>query len=90
MRQDPNPLDETTIQITDIPGEASYLAYNNIPLDYRREDTGYVVAYAPRTAEVTNLIREFHGNPEIKVLDFLAVQRRERGKMLDLRNRRGL
>lgn len=80
--------DQTIIAITDIPGEGTYLAYKGVALEYHQEESGYVVARAPRTPEVMNLLSEFHANPHVKLLDFLTVQRRERGKMLDLRNGR--
>ncbi len=47
--------------------------------------TGGVVGYAPATDEVYRLMAEYQSGSTVQLLDFLAFQRRIRGRLPDLR-----
>ncbi len=49
-------------------------------------EAGRVLWFAPGTEEVHRLLRDYHRNAEIGVLDFVRALRRTRRRMLDLRD----
>jgi hypothetical protein len=73
------------IRIQDLTGIAPWLDQNGIPIDLEKEENGRVVGYAPATEEVYRLMAEYQAGPMVQLLDFLAFQRRLRGRFLDLR-----
>jgi hypothetical protein len=73
------------IRIQDLTGVAPWLDKNGIPIDLEKEADGRVVGYAPATDEVYRLMAEYQAGPMVQLLDFLAFQRRLRGRLLDLR-----
>lgn len=73
------------ITILDIPGLAAFLVFRGVTVTYHRQPNGRVVAHAPALPATYQLLAEFQGCPTVPLGEFLAVQRRERGKMLDLR-----
>lgn len=76
----------TCITLKDIPGIVSFLVSQGVSVEYRREPGGRVIAEVQGTEEVYRLLAEFQTNPTVNLLDFLEVQKRERGKMMDLRD----
>jgi hypothetical protein len=76
------------IRIIDLTGIAPWLDKNGIPIDLEKEDSGRVVGYALATDEVYRLMAEYQAGPMVQLLDFLAFQRRLRGRLLDLRDGR--
>jgi len=73
------------IRIQDLTGIAPWLGKNGIPIDLEKEEDGRVVGYAPATPEVYALMAEYQAGPMVQLLDFLAFQRRLRGRLLDIR-----
>lgn len=75
-----------TFTITDITGSVTFLEYNGIRCQLIRQANGRVVAQIEASNEVYRLLAEFQSNPSLPIGDFLSVQRRLRGAMLDLRD----
>lgn len=78
-----------TITINDLTGLGPFLERHNIEIILKKEDSGRVVGVVEASPETYRLMGEFQSNPEIRLLDFLADQRRLRGRMLDMRDGRG-
>lgn len=87
MNTDPFKIPEPPkkIRVQDLTGIGPWLEKNRIPIELEREDDGRVVGYAPATDEVYRLMAEYQAGPMVQLLDFLAFQRRIRGRLLDLR-----
>jgi hypothetical protein len=81
--------DHHKIRIQDLTGIAPWLEQHDIEVDLEREPSGRVVGFVSATAEVYQLMAEYQAGPTVQLLDFLAVQRRMRGRLLDLRNSSG-
>jgi hypothetical protein len=75
-----------TITLKDIPGVVTFLSWKGISFEFRKDSAGRVVAVVDATPEIYHLMGEFQSNPEVPLTDFLNVQRRIRGQMLDLRD----
>ena len=73
------------LRIKDLTGVAPWLEKNGIPIELEKEDSGRLVGYAPATPEVFRLMAEFQSGPTVDISDFLAFQRRLRGRLLDIR-----
>jgi len=78
-----------TIILPDITGAVAFLHYKGINSIFKTQNNGRVVAEAPATPEVYQLLAEFQANPVVPLMEFLASQRRVRGLMLDLRDGNG-
>jgi hypothetical protein len=74
------------IRIHDLTGLAPWLETHDIEIELEREPSGRVVGFVPATDEVYHLMAEYQAGPTVQLLDFLAVQRRMRGRLLDLRD----
>jgi hypothetical protein len=79
---------KTTLIINDITGAATFLAFNGIEPRLVRQKDGRVVAEIDVSTEAYRLLGEFQTNPVLPIGDFLQVQRRLRGRMLDKRDER--
>ena len=78
-----------TTRIQDLTGVAPWLEQHDITVKLEKEPGGRVVGFAPATNEVYRLLAEYQAGPTVDILDFLAFQRRLRGRMLDLRDGAG-
>jgi hypothetical protein len=76
----------TKIPIHDIPGLGAFLEHRKIHVNLKRQDNGRVIGEVPAIDKVYRLMGEFQSNPSVLLLDYLADQRRLRGRMLDLRD----
>ena len=77
------------IRFNDLTGLGPWFEKHNIPVELQREDSGRVVGEVEATDEAYRLMAEYQGNPSVNLLDFLAVQRRLRGRLLDVRDGNG-
>ena len=77
--------DPRKIRIQDLTGIAPWIEQHNIEVTLEREASGRVVGYAPATPETFRLMAEYQAGPMVQLLDFLAIQRRIRGRLLDIR-----
>ena len=73
------------IRIQDLSGLGPWLEKQGITIDLEKEETGRVIGFAPATPEIYHLMAEYQAGPTVQLLDFLAFQRRLRGRLLDLR-----
>ena len=64
---------------------AAFLEYRGIELTLTKQGTR-VVFEVPTTDEAYRALAEYQTNPDIPLLDFVAVLRRLRGRMLDERD----
>jgi hypothetical protein len=67
---------------------AAFLEYNHIELNLTKQGTR-VVFEAPATEETYKLLREYQDNNLIPLLDYVAVLRRLRARMLEARDGNG-
>ncbi|MBA4417407.1 MAG: hypothetical protein C0392_05805 [Syntrophus sp. (in: bacteria)] len=84
-----NPTYQERITLTDLTGAAPWLEMHGIPVELERTSTGKVVGYVPATNEVYRLLGELQTGPKVDLNEFMGIQRRIRGKMLDLRDGNG-
>jgi len=75
-----------TIKFNDLTGLGPWLESHGIPVDLQKEASGRVIGEVDATDEVFRLMVDYQANPVVHVLDFLAYQRRLRGRLLDARN----
>lgn len=78
-----------TITIHDLTGLGPFLERHDVEITLKKEVSGRVVGVLEASPEAYRLMGEFQSNPEIRLLDFLADQRRLRGRMLDMRDGSG-
>lgn len=78
------------IRFNDLTGLGPYwFEKHNIPVELLREDSGRVVGEVEATDEAYRLMADYQANPSVPLLDFLAHQRRLRGRLLDARDGNG-
>jgi hypothetical protein len=65
--------------------QASFCEYKGSPPLLTKQGSRVVFEFRA-TPETYELLREYQGNPLIPLLDFVAVLRRLRGRMLDARD----
>ncbi len=63
---------------------ASFLELNDISPELTLQGTRVVFNYEPSDT-FYRLLREYHDNPSIRILDFVNVLRRMRSRMLSMR-----
>ena len=69
-----------TITIHDLTGLGPFLERHDVEITLKKEVSGRVVGVLEASPEAYRLMGEFQSNPEIRLLDFLADQRRLRGR----------
>jgi hypothetical protein len=67
---------------------AAFLEFHHIQLNLTKQGT-WVVFEAPATEETYRLLREYQDNGLIRLLDYVAVLRRLRARMLEARDGNG-
>jgi len=78
-----------TIRFNDLTGLGPWFEKHNISVDLEKETSGRVIGEVEETDEVYRLMAEYQANPSVPLLDFLAHQRRLRGRLLDMRDGNG-
>ena len=67
---------------------AAFLEFHHIQLNLTKQGTR-VVFEAPATDETYRLLRQYQENEPIRLLDYVAVLRRLRARMLEARDKNG-
>lgn len=68
--------------------QAAFLEYEGIPLILTKQGTR-VVFEVPATDKTYELLRGYQSNPSIPLLDYIAILRRLRARMLEARDEKG-
>jgi len=64
----------------------SFLDLNGIDVDFKLAPTGRVIFLLPCKKETHDMIRAFHSNPKVSVLDYVQSLRKIRARMIAMRS----